>query len=601
MEYLEYNDQKLISLISRLWRHLNGRMKFQFMALLSLMFFSTFAEIVSLGAVIPFIGALTAPRSVLEYRFVGNIASHLDITSPEQLIFPITVIFILAIVSANGIRLLFLWFSSRLSLRAGSELSVEAFHRTLCQPYIVHVGRNSSEVITGMEKVRSVAGGIMIPVLFLVSSAVILIAIMATLLTINTFVTSLTFFGFGFLYLSIILGSRKKIDDNGKTISNSSVSVQKIFQEGLGGIRDLLLDGTQKFYSEIYRKIDIPLRTAIASNIFFSQSPKYFIDGIGISLFAAIAYKLNGWEGGITGLLPVLGAIVLGAQRLLPTMQIAYASWSTVVANKALLADALYFLEQKIPSEQIEPLDDTLDFAGEIKLDHVGFQYSANTPVVLENITLSIKKGEKIGFIGETGSGKSTTLDLIMGLLEPTKGSVLVDGRPLKDGLKFLWRKNISHVPQFIYLSDNSIAENIAFGIPPDEMDWKRLEESAQKVKIADFIQSLPDGYNTLIGERGIRLSGGQRQRIGIARALYKKSSVLVLDEATNALDAETENAIMDNLENFSRDHTLLIIAHRQTTLKSCDRIFEIKAGKIAGIMSYEQLVHQKTEFNQNP
>ena len=231
-----------------------------------------------------------------------------------------------------------------------------------------------------------------------------------------------------------------------------------------------------------------------------------------------------------------------------------------------------------------------IPFKRDITLDQMSFRYATRGPA-LHNVSLTIARGERIGLVGETGSGKSTLLDVLMGLLDPTSGAVLIDGEPLSDSNRANWQAQIAHVPQAIYLADSSIAANIAFGEPPDAIDMERVRDAAVHAHIAEFIASLPDGYSTTVGERGIRLSGGQRQRIGIARALYKRASVLVFDEATSALDSKVEAAIMHSIFELERELTLIMIAHRPTTLSGCDRIVRLAAGEIVAVGSFDELL----------
>ena len=227
------------------------------------------------------------------------------------------------------------------------------------------------------------------------------------------------------------------------------------------------------------------------------------------------------------------------------------------------------------------------------------FRYSSDTPWVLDGFNLTISKGARVGFVGSTGSGKSTTLDLLMGLLMPTEGELLVDGQPVSGNRLRAWQRTIAHVPQSIYLADATLAENIAFGVPRDAIDLQRVQQAARQSQIADFIENRPEGYRAYVGERGIRLSGGQRQRIGIARALYKQASVLVFDEATSALDNATEQAVIDAIESFNRDLTILLIAHRLTTVRRCDIIVELEHGRVAAQGTYEQLLECSPSFRQ--
>ena len=343
----------------------------------------------------------------------------------------------------------------------------------------------------------------------------------------------------------------------------------------------MLLDGTQPVYCDIYRQSDQPLRRANGKNDFIRQSPRHIMEALGMVLIAVLAYALSRQVGGIATALPVLGALALGAQRLLPALQQAYGAWATIAGNHGSLADAIALLDQPLPAELLQPSPAPLHFQDAIRFNAVRFRYASDGPWVLDGLNLTIPKGARVGFVGSTGTGKSTMLDLLMGLLMPTEGELMVDGQPISGIRVKAWQKTIAHVPQNIYLADTTLAENIAFGVPRNAIDLDRVQQVARQAQIADFIESSKEGYQTFVGERGIRLSGGQRQRIGIARALYKKASVLVFDEATSALDNATEQSVINAIEGLDRDLTILIIAHRLTTVQHCDTIVELENGQV--------------------
>jgi len=314
-------------------------------------------------------------------------------------------------------------------------------------------------------------------------------------------------------------------------------------------------------------------------------------------LIAALAYSFSQQDGGISSALPVLGVLALGAQRLLPSLQQVYFAWSNIVGYQAPLADIIALLDQPLPKELLQPTTTPLIIKDEIRLDAVRFRYTLEDPWVLNGLNLVINKGARIGFVGSTGSGKSTTLDLLMGLLIPTEGELLVDGQPISGNRLTAWQRSIAHVPQSIYLADTTLAENIAFGVPAEAIDMDRVQQAARQAQIADFIEKNPEGYKAYVGERGVRLSGGQRQRIGIARALYKQASVLVLDEATSALDNATELSVMDAIGALNSDLTILLIAHRLSTVQHCDFIVELEQGRVVAQGTYEQLLDCSPSF----
>jgi ATP-binding cassette, subfamily B, bacterial PglK len=575
-----------------LWGHLAKRRQKQFSLLLILMVIASLAEIISIGAVLPFLGILIAPEQVYQHSLMQPVIQILQLNEPKQLILPLTILFITAALLAGIIRITLLYAITRLSFATGADLSINVYRRTLYQEYEVHVSRNSSEVINGIiTKTNTVISGILTPVLLLISSIIMLIGIMGALFTINPTIALSASIGFGSLYWLVIRYTKTHLKDNSKTIADQSTQIVKLLQEGLGGIRDVLIDGSQQLYCKLYRKADLPLRRASGNNQFISRSPRYVMEAIGMTLIAGLAYVITQQEDGMVTAIPVLGALALGAQRLLPVLQQAYNAYSTIKGSKSSLEDVLNLLDQPLPEYADQPLPEPISFAKEIKLNNLNFRYTEDSPWVFKNINLSLKKGSRIGFIGVTGSGKSTLLDIIMGLLPVTNGGLIIDQQPLNNQNRRAWQAHIAHVPQNIYLSDNTIEENIAFGVEKELIDHQRVKKAAQQAQIAELIEQWKDGYQTLVGERGLRLSGGQRQRIGIARALYKQADVLIFDEATSALDNETEQAVMDAIEGLNKELTILIIAHRLTTLKGCDKIVKLDKNNVINILSYKEVL----------
>jgi ATP-binding cassette subfamily B protein len=564
--------------------------------LLVLMLLASFAEILSIGAVLPFLGVLTAPERVFEHTAAQPIIQTMGLTAPQQLVLPLAVAFGVAALIAGTLRLILLWASTRLSFATGADLSISIYRRTLYQPYSVHCARNSSELITGIStKANTVIYATIVPALTLVSSSVMLIAILVALLKVDPIIAFASFGGFGLIYASIIGLTRKQLLADSQSVAYESTQVIKSLQEGLGGIRDVLIDGSQATYCQIYRNADLPLRRAQGNSLFIGQGPRYAMEALGMMLIAALAYSLAQQSDGLAKAIPILGALALGAQRLIPVLQQAYASWSLINAGQASLQDTLELLDQPLPDYANQSIAQPLPFKQTINLKQLGFQYSPTTPFVLKQLSLTIRKGSRVGFVGTTGSGKSTLLDIVMGLLEPTTGALEVDGKAVVPANHRAWQAHIAHVPQAIFLADSTIEENIAFGVPKGQIDPQRVQQAAQQAQIADSIESWPKQYQTFVGERGIRLSGGQRQRIGIARALYKQADVIVFDEATSSLDTPTEQAVMQAIEGLSKDLTLLIIAHRITTLKNCTQIVELGGGGIKRIGRYQDMVTSAT------
>ena len=544
----------------------------------------------SLGLVVPFLAALAAPEKVLNHPIFLNLINGLETTiKPIGLIMPEfqstqqsmvalgAILFSLAALVAGGVRLLLLRSSIGLAEAVGTDIGLKIYERTLYQPLSIHTNRNSSRIISSLtakiSNITTSLGGC----LTILNSSVIFLFIGTALIMVSPRWALLAAAALGAGYVGIVFGTQRKLSKNSAISSQAQNQLVQLLQEGLGNIRDILLDGTQNFYCGMYKKADGELRQAYASSIFMGQSPKFILEPIGMIFFAAIALALAGNSSGLAEILPVMGGLALGIQRLLPAFQGAYNSWAGIVSQTSASQEILCLLNQPLPKWANQPLPAPMPFRRGIFFDCVSFRYLKEGSWVLRDLSFSISKGERVGFVGRTGSGKSTCLDLLMGLLEPTSGEILVDGRPLNQRSLRAWRQNIAHVPQAIYLSDSSLAENIALGVPIEQIDLPQVREAARQAQIAEFIESLPQGYETRVGERGVLLSGGQRQRIGVARALYKKARVLVFDEATSALDHDTEKAVMDAIHALSGELTVLIIAHRVSTLKLCSKIIRIK------------------------
>lgn len=588
----------LYSQLKVLWVHISPARRTQLYLLTILMIITSFAEVVSIGAIIPFLTIVINPEVFFENNFAYPIINFLGISNPKGLILPLTIAFILATLVAGLLRIFLLWTQTRLSHAIGADISLKIYNKTLHQKYGIHLSRSSSEIIAAIiEKSNMVVRSVLLPLLLLISSFLLFIVIFSALSVLNPIVTASTFLIFGTIYILVMVFIRGRLLRNGKTINYFSSRRVKALQEGLGGIRHVILDGVQKSFFTFYRSADIPLRRAQASNAFIASSPRFGIEALGMILIAIVTYILSVKLGDIKHTLPLIGAFALGAQRMLPLLQTAYASWSSMRGAQAALKDSLFLLNQKMPSKTVTSYVKPLKFNKNITLKNLSFSYSKNTPYIFKNFNLSINKGSRVGIIGTTGGGKSTLIDILTGLLEPTKGNLIIDNIKINDKNRTSWMANIAYVPQSIFLSDATIAENIAFGIPKNEINLNRVKKSAELAQISDSIKKWKKKYNMLVGERGTKLSGGQRQRIGIARALYKQANVIIFDEATSSLDNKTENSVMNTIYNIDREITIFIVAHRLSSLKSCDVVIEIQNGKFKKVNNFKKKLHENKTY----
>lgn len=572
---------------------MSQRRKIQLLACILLMVMGAVAELVTIGAALPFLVLIASPEKLNQFPRLIRFFTWIGADNQQKIFFDASLILCLAVFSAMAVRLLLIWVSQKFVLRLGHDIATRIYDRLLHQAFEYHASRSSSEVLAGMEKVQTVTFGVLLPGMTGAISAFIALLVVALLIAIDPFTAIVAAIMLGSLYIAVSLGTRRILQGNGRIIARSHTQRTQHLQEGLGGIRDILVQHSQPFFLDAFRRIDDEYRKAQAVNFFISSSPRLVMESIGILIIVLLALYLSFQSGGLTDALPNLGMLVFGAQRLLPQLQLAYMGWSQATGNLNSLEDVVALMAMPIDVGTSPPGIDSvaLPLREAITLNRVGFSY-ARGESVLHSIELSISRGERIGLIGKTGSGKSTLLDIIMGLLEPQKGEILIDDMPLTTANRANWQLQIAHVPQTIFLADASIAANIAFGDDPAKIDMNRIRSAAAHAQLLEFIETMPDGFASRIGERGVRLSGGQRQRLGIARALYKNKSVLILDEATSALDDGTEKAVMEAISGLDGVITVLMIAHRLSTLADCNRVVRMHEGRIVQVGTYTEVVN---------
>lgn len=551
------------------------------------------AELLTLGAVLPFLALIADPTYVLKHRQIGVVLALLGFNGHQSLIAAAAALLCLIAVMAASVRIVLTWASQKFVFRLGFDIGVALYRRILYQPYSFHVNTHSGDIGSSVTKIQQVLNQALLPLLQCITSLIITSFILVGLILIDAPIAFGSAVGLGLIYVAVSYLSRRRLKINSQLIAKANAMRMKTVQEGLGAIRDVIIDQSQPIYLDRFIRIDTELRNAQATNALIGATPRFVIEGLGLVTIVLIASRLSRQPGGIVAALPVLGALALGAQRLLPLMQQVYSGWASIAGSRGTLNDVLMFLDHPLPKNIVErSAMMPLAFNKTITMEGVQFRYGHGS-IVLNELNLSIKKGQRIGFIGKTGCGKSTILDLVMGLLTPSAGTIKIDGLVLTEGLIPNWQIQIAHVPQQIYLSDSSFLENIAFGVSNEQIDKARVRDAARTAELHDFILQQPGGYASVVGERGVRLSGGQRQRIGIARALYKRLPLLVLDEATSALDAVTERSVMDAIAKIGDDVTVLIIAHRLTSLRDCDVIYRLENGCFVERGSYADVVGQ--------
>ncbi len=581
----------LVQGLRQLYGLLPRRRQRQLGGVLGLMTLSAFSEMVALGSALPFLAALSNAPSLLAEPRLQGLWRLLGVTTVPEAIVVVGIAFALAIVLSNGLRLLTLRTQQFFAAAVASDLSQEVYHRTLLQPYEFHVRHNSSDLIGAITQDVAQVGGSVLPyTLMLMVNGLVVMAIALTLIIIDPLITLGAASFLGIAYFWLLRLSRRKLARNSRQVSDLSRSLIKSLQEGLGGIREVLLDGSQGVFEQRYQLADRPLRRANASTAFIGMAPRYLMEAVAMGLIALLATLLAYQGQGLERIIPVLGTLALGANRLLPALQQCFGSITVLRGLGVSLQRVIEALQRPINPVQLQSAPSPLPLKQSLTLEGIWFRYGETQGWVLQDLSLEIPANQTVAFVGSTGSGKSTTADLILGLLTPQRGLLCVDGVPLEGERLRAWQGTVAHVPQSIFLSDGSITENIAFGVAAETIDFERVRRAAQLAQIAAFVEGLPGGYETLVGERGVRLSGGQRQRIGIARALYKNASVIVFDEATSALDNATEREVMAAIEGLSGAVTIILIAHRLSTVERCDWVFELERGRVVAQGTYREL-----------
>ncbi len=572
-----YKKISLVEIISKLFKNLSPRRKNQLGLLSALIIVSSISEILTLSSIQPLLIALEqSDKNNILIRGNATLFSKLIINN-EQILISLLFIFIILLIISSSLRLLNIYLNNYFAAILGNELGSSAYLNSLSQPYEYHLKTNTSNIIsTIVTKTSSLTDTIRYLMSF-ISSLFIFLAIFFSLLKINYSITLIISFSFIVFYGILIFFINQRIDNISKIKSDLVRQQTQSLQEGLGFIRDIILDKCQKAFEKEFKWKDRKLRLIDAKSNFLEASPKYFLEVIGITILilSALFYSRNN----PIEIIPILGTFAFGIQRLLPPLQQIYGSYVFIETHKYSTFSVLSILEKERKKELKINKNYKEDFKNEICFKSVYFQYNPDSNYILKDFDLKIVKGEKIGLIGKSGAGKSTILDLIMGLTMPNKGEILVDGKNMHGNNFKLqgWHSQISHVPQNIFLSDQSLAENIAFGIDKKNIDMNKLKKAINISQLNKLVENSKNGLFTKVGERGMQISGGQRQRIGIARAIYKGGKILILDEATSALDINTENSILEFIKKLNEEYTLIIVSHRKNTLKFCNRTINLK------------------------
>jgi len=573
----------------------------QFWILLVIMALVAIAEILSMGAVLALLQVLADPGLVTTLPVLSSVYRMFGFTSAFSFQIAASAAVLLVVLASVGVKALGTYAMIRYSMMRGSAISTRLLSAYLRQPYIWFLERNSSEIGKNvLAEVDGLVGRVISPALRLVAGLLLVLSILGFLLLVDPLVTLFCGGILGLAYAMIYMRLRNRMRDAGEEMLEAYAQRFRVAQEATGGIKDVKVLGIEETYMDAYAGAARRSARATALIQVMGEMPRFALEALTFgTLLALILVLLTRSGGDISDIVPTLGIIAYSTMRLLPAVQQIYFGVSSIRSGTPSLEQIVGDFQSAQGSaqawqagEQPIRLERTLDLAG------VSFAYpTANRPAI-HALDLSIRARTTVGIVGGTGAGKTTLVDLILGLLTPDAGELRVDGTVIRGANLRDWQKTLGYVPQSIFLTDDSVAANIAFGVPRDQIDMAAVERAARIAALHDFVVSeMPQGYDTLVGERGVRLSGGQRQRIGIARALYRDPTLLIMDEATSALDNITERVVMEAVQRIRSDKTIILIAHRLTTVKGCDTIFLMDKGRLVAQGTYDELLAGNETF----
>jgi len=592
--------------LKKLYLEFSPQEKRRLLLLAVLIIITALLQVVGIASIFPFIATASDPSAVDNSPYLLAVKIYLQITDNRNFIILLGGVVLLILVMTNVFLAFSTWVTMRFVVTTNNTLAYRLLQRYLSENYLFHLERNSAELLKNItsETGRVVNGGIM-SAINVVSKGFTALCILIFLILVDPIVALVVGSVLGVSYALIYWTIRLKLSRIGIIVTRLFSDRMRYINESLGGIKELKVLGREQFYLKQFRETSEEIIKHQVFNRAAVDLPRFLLETIAFGGILGMTMYLVAVKNDTHTVLPMISLYALAGYRLMPALQGVFQSTATLKHDIA--AVDLFYEDikgtEKLPFnladsaiKKVQPLV----LNNELLLKDISFSYPNVYKKAVNQLTFNIKANTSIGIVGTSGSGKSTLVDVLLGLLQPQQGEIRIDGERLSDCNLRAWQNNIGYVPQVIFLADSSVSANIAFGIPDEEIDKQAVERAAKMANLHDFIsQELAQGYDTIVGERGIRLSGGQRQRIGIARALYHNPSVLVLDEATSALDTPTEQAVMEAVYDLAHKKTIIMIAHRLSTVKGCDNLVWLEKGKLKAEGKFDELVLSNDEFKQ--
>lgn len=582
----------------QIWSLFNGRERLQLAVLTVALVFRAGVELVGVSAIMPFMSVVADPGVVQRNDWLRAAYNQFQFASTTSFLSALAVAVVVVLALSNTFSALTLWWMVRFSWETHHRIATRLFAGYLAQPYAFFVERNSAASHkTLLAEVQQVVKGVLTPALNIVARSLVVLAIIGLLVVLDPKLALAIVLVLGTAYGALYLLVKAKQTRLGQARVEANQERFKVTGEAFGGIKDVKVLEREGAFAAQFEPASQLFSRAIASNAAISVLPRYLLETIAFGgIVMIVLYYLQAGVG-LARILPTLSLYAFAGYRLMPELQQLFSGAAALRFNRAALDELTSDLERVVVQAPKRPAGEAIRFERAIEVRDLSFSYPGADRPALDGLSLTIPRNTTVGLVGASGSGKTTLVDLLLGLYDADRGAILIDDRPLGPTTLSAWRAEVGYVPQHIFLCDDTITSNIAFGVPPGEVDQGRVERAARIAHLHDFVTSLPAGYRTVVGERGVRLSGGQRQRIGIARALYHDPEVLIMDEATSALDGATESAVMEAIRELSGRKTIVLIAHRLTTVRDCDCVFVLDQGRLVDQGDFDELSERSESF----